>query len=131
MFHYGLKTAIPRSSPPPHNAAALTPSPARNPMSCRIISLHSTSQSQVLCRELIPHIGLMDRSEALQSIHRSTCASKSLALAPKSSQHKRFAPTRKHLTAHIPLERKTNFLTHTRGRSGGADAETRGKFFFP
>ena len=82
-------------------------------------------------RELIPHIGLMDRSEALQSIHRSTCASNSLALAPKGIQHKRFAPTRKHLTAHIPLERKTNFLTHTRGRSGGADAETRGKFFFP
>ena len=123
--------STPRSSPPPHNAAALTPSPARNPMSCRIISLHSTSQSQVLCRELIPHIGLMDRSEALQSIHISTYASKSLALAPKSSQHKRFAPTRKHHTAHIPLGRKTNFLTHTRGRSGGADAETRGKFFFP
>ena len=111
--------STPRSSPPPHNAAALTPSPARNPMSCRIISLHSTSQSQVLCRELIPHIGLMDRSEALQSIHISTYASKSLALAPKSSQHKRFAPTRKHLTAHIPLERKTNFSNaHPRAVGG-------------
>ena len=40
MFHYGLKTAIPRSSPPSHNAAALTPSPNKPPSIPLISSRH-------------------------------------------------------------------------------------------
>ena len=40
MFHYGLKTALPRSSPPLHNAAALTPSPNKHPSISFISSRH-------------------------------------------------------------------------------------------
>ena len=64
MFHYGLKTALPRSSPPPHNAAAAHVIPQQT-------ALHSAHQLTSSHALQVPNVPLRskDRHSTFITIH--------------------------------------------------------------